>query len=616
MRSSPRTSRPFGVALLACWAAVACTKAARPGSERALVATSATPPGGGELARLAGPSAPPPVRSPAEPTPDTSTPPTPDAPLDAEPPLPAFEAGPGAVASTEGIVVAVEKQAAQVGAQVLARGGNAVDAAVATVLALSVTHSSAASLGGGGFALVRSPHGPTLAFDFRENAPSALDRRGFDAMQQAGGHGKDSVGVPGLVAGLAAIHERAGSRPFSDLVEPAIALAEKGFIVGRWEAELFRMRSRDLKADASLRRTFFKNNKPPEGGARIVQPELAWTLKRLRDGGADAFYRGDIAQRLAKALVPRGPSLDDLAKYRCIERSPLATAYRGYVIETMPPPSAGGVALVGTLALLANVSRTESSSADAIHYLLEAQRRAQAERRLGVIDPDLLDPSESERRRGRWLSSAFWLTSPITAEATPSGSLRQAPAEAEREAEHTTHVSVVDREGTVVSLTTTLSASFGAQIAAAGTGIVLNNAVASFSSSGENQPRASARTTSSMAPTLVLSAGEVRAVLGTPGGDTIPSTLGQIISHLVDERLSLQAAVEAPRWHQAFLPDQARYEPELRTSPVLPELRRRGHKLRALGRRFGDANCVVLDHGKAYGYADSREPGVAIPGGR
>lgn len=608
MFARARRRRSARIALLAGAALMtsACARPARPSAERALA-----PAGETALAVPRGAIA---GRVPA-----ASSGPSQAEGRAREPPrleLPPFEGGPGAVASTSGVVVAVEQQAAAIGASVLAAGGNAVDAAVATVLALSVTHSSAASLGGGGFALLRRPGGPTLAFDFRESAPSALGRRDFDAMQRAGGHGKESVGVPGLVAGLVALRERAGSRPLSELAQPAVELAERGFVLGRWEAELFQMSFPHLKDDPTLRRTFFADGKPPTAGSRIVQPELAWTLARLRDAGADAFYRGDIAERLAKALAPRGPSLDDLSNYRCIERSPLVSSYRGYVVETMPPPSAGGVALVGTLLMLANAARSESSSAEAVHYLLEAQRRAQAERRLGVTDPDRVDEAERERRRLGWLSPESWLTAPITAEATPSQRLRRAPPEAEREAEHTTHVSVADRDGMVVSLTTTLSASFGAWIAAAGTGIVLNNAVASFSSTGENQPRAGARTTSSMAPTLLLSEGQVRAVLGTPGGDTIPSTLSQIVSHLVDERSSLQAAIEAPRWHQAFLPDEARYEPELKSAPILPELVRRGHRLRALRRRFGDANAIVLAGNVAYGYADSREPGTATPGGR
>ncbi|MFZ5894299.1 MAG: gamma-glutamyltransferase [Myxococcota bacterium] len=529
------------------------------------------------------------------------------------PPAPAFRGGPHAVESEHGLVVAVEANAAQVGANVLTQGGNAVDAAVATVFALCVTHSSAASLGGGGFALVRARGRATAAFDFRETAPSGLDRREFDQMQAGGGRGKASVGVPGVVAGLTTLAARFGTLPLAELVAPAIELAEKGFALGRWEAELFRMSARRLREDAALERVFFRQGSAPTQGSRVVQRDLAWSLRQIAASGADGFYRGELAVRLTRALAPRGPSLDDLTGYRCLERPPLSISYRGYMLETMPPPSAGGVALVGTLLMLSR-SNEAAGSVGSVHYLLEAQRRAQAERRFGVVDPDTLEAGELARRRERWLTPEYWFRVPIGEAATPSLALRSAPGEVEREAEHTTHVSVVDRDGMVVSLTTTLSASFGAKIVAAGTGIVLNNAVASFSSSGDNQPRPGVRTTSSMAPSLLLTNDEVAAVLGTPGGDTIPSTLAQIVAHLVDERMSLEAAIEAPRWHQAFLPDEARYEPALASASWLAELRARGHRLRSARRRFGDANCIVLDGARAFGYADSREPGVAISG--
>jgi gamma-glutamyltranspeptidase/glutathione hydrolase len=513
-------------------------------------------------------------------------------------------------------VVAVETRAAEVGARVLKEGGNAVDAAIATVFALTVTHPSAASLGGGGFALVRPRGGTTLAFDFRETAPSALTQKDFEQAINNGGRGKSAVGIPGVVQGLATLAARAGTRPLGELLAPAIELSRDGVELPRWEAELLRMSARYLREDRTLKRTFFVGGKPATTGTRVRQPELAWVLEQIRDHGVDGFYQGPVAERLVRALAPNGPSLDDLAKYRCIERTPLELVYRGYTVQTMPPPSAGGVALVGTLAMLSNAPPSTPASAASIHYLLEAQRRAQAERRLNVLDPDLLSADELDRRRERWKTPSYWLTAPITDRATPSTELRAHVTEAEREAEHTTHVSVVDAKGMVISLTTTLSASFGAKIAAAGTGVVLNNAVASFSLNGENLPRAGARTTSSMAPTLLLAGNDVVAVLGTPGGDTIPSTLAQIVSHLVDERMSLEAAIEAPRFHQSFLPDEARYEPALQASPWLDELVRRGHRLRALKRRFGDANCVVLSGENAFGYADSREPGAAIPGGR
>jgi gamma-glutamyltranspeptidase/glutathione hydrolase len=199
------------------------------------------------------------------------------------------------------------------------------------------------------------------------------------------------------------------------------------------------------------------------------------------------------------------------------------------------------------------------------------------------------------------------------ARATPSSAIGSQWASVPVESENTTHLSVADRNGMVVSLTTTLCASFGAKVVASGTGMVLNNAVATFSATGDNQPAPARRTTSSMAPSLLLAGGRTVAVLGTPGGDTIPSTLAQIIRHLVDEQLPLDRAVEASRWHHGFLPDEARYEPSAgKNLELLGELTSRGHRLRGFQRRMGDANCIVLDGARAYGYADTREPGLAV----
>ncbi len=542
----------------------------------------------------------------------------------AEPALPRqaaptyFAGGEHAVNSAAGIVVAVEEQATRVGADVLAHGGNAVDAAIATVLCLAVTHPSAASLGGGGFALVRTAtENKTRAFDFRETAPQHLERGAFIRMIAAGAHDRRAIGVPGLVAGLSLLHEQFGSRPFSELLAPALRLARDGYPLPRWEANLVRSAAPELSREPAGRRIFLKNGKPAPEGARFIQRELAWTLERLATEGSQAFYRGAIAERLARALAPDGPDAADLAAYRAVEREPLSIPYRGFSIETMPPPSAGGIALLGTLLALSR-SPSPTNEVDRVHLLLEAEERAQAERRFGVVDPEAQAPNVNSERRARWLDPAFWLQIPIALDQkTPSGRIHPVLPSSAVESEHTTHVSVVDRQGTAVSLTATLSGSFGSRVVAEGTGIVLNNSVASFSTSGENQPLPGRRTTSSMAPTLVFSEGRLIAVLGTPGGDTIPSTLAQLIVHLVDEQLPLDKAVEAPRWHHGFLPDQARFEPTPKPSAdLLRELEKRGHKLRPLARRMGDANCIVVTPEGAAGYADSREPGVAIGGGR
>ena len=523
--------------------------------------------------------------------------------------------GPGSVSSHLGIVTSSEAQATRAGVSVLEQGGNAVDAAVATAFALAVTHPSAGNLGGGGFVLVRGPGSAALttAIDFRETAPAALTRPIFDRMQLGGAKGGAAVGVPGSVAGLLLTHERFGRLPRADVLAPAIALAQKGFVLGRRQAELLAASYDALAKDATLAKRFGKDKKPKPQGAHVVQPELATVLSRIQQDGAPGFYSGPTALALTRApgsLL----SLHDLEAYRAVERTPLRSTYRGLGIETMPPPSAGGVALTEMLGLLELLRAHEAHGADELHLFLEASRRAQAERRFGVSDPDALDATTLQGQLARFLApQALLERAPIERErATPSAKLVNLYPGALEESEQTTHLSVVDAAGMVVSLTTTLSASFGAKLTAPGTGIVLNNSVASFSRSGPNQPAPGRRTTSSMAPTLVLDGGQVVLVLGTPGGDTIPSTIVQVLRHVVDHGLPLDQAVTAPRVHQAFLPDRARFETRRPLEPALiTALRALGHDLRGSHLAMGDSNDLLLEDEQAYGVADPRGGGLA-----
>jgi gamma-glutamyltranspeptidase/glutathione hydrolase len=523
--------------------------------------------------------------------------------------------GAGSVSGRLGIVTSSEAQATRAGVAILERGGNAVDAAAATAFALSVTHPSAGNLGGGGFALVRPPgrDAVTTAIDFRETAPAALTRAGFDRMQRGGAKGGAAVGVPGSVAGLLAIHERFGRLPRAEVLAPAIALAEKGFVLGRRQAELLSASFGALSKDPTLRKRFGKDQKAKPQGSRIVQPELATALGRIQKDGAAGFYSGPTAVALTRApgsLI----SLQDLEGYRAVERTPLRSTYRALGIETMPPPSAGGVAVTEMLGLLELLRAHEAHGAEELHLFLEASRRAQAERRFGVSDPDAFDAAALNSQLARFLAPQALLDrAPIEREhATPSRKLFALYPGAQEESEQTTHLGVVDESGMVVSLTTTLSASFGAKLTAPGTGIVLNNSVASFSRTGPNQPAPGRRTTSSMAPTLVLDDGRVVLVLGTPGGDTIPSTIVQVLRHVVDHGLPLDQAVAAPRVHQGFWPDRARFESRRPLQPALiSALKALGHDITGSHIAMGDSNDLLLEDDQAYGVADPRGGGLA-----
>jgi len=384
-------------------------------------------------------------------------------------------------------------------------------------------------------------------------------------------------------------------------------------VLGRRQAELLAASYDALAKDATLAKRFGKDKKPKAQGAHVVQPELGTVLGRIQQEGAPGFYSGPTALALTRAsgsLI----SLQDLATYRAVERTPLRSTYRGLAIETMPPPSAGGVAVTEMLGLLELLHVHEARGADELHLFLEASRRAQAERRFGVSDPDALDATAQQGQLARFLApQALLERAPIEREhATPSSKLVSLYPGAQEESEQTTHLSVVDAAGMVVSLTTTLSASFGAKLTAPGTGIVLNNSLASFSRSGPNQPAPGRRTTSSMAPTLVLDGGQVVLVLGTPGGDTIPSTIVQVLRNVVDHGLPLDQAVAAPRVHQGFLPDRARFETRRPIEPALvTALKALGHDIRGSHLAMGDSNDLLLEDEQAYGVADPRGGGLA-----
>lgn len=522
------------------------------------------------------------------------------------------------VSGKHGVVTSVEDQATRAGVQILELGGNAVDAAVAVGFALAVTHPSAGNIGGGGFLLVHLG-GPTEAIDFRETAPRALTRPVFDAMIRRKAMDGAAVGVPGSVAGLYLAHQRHGVLPWSAVVEPALRLARDGHLVSPRNAKTLRWSWALLRKDETARRSFSdpKTQGPVAAGRRIRLPELATALERIAAEGAQGFYRGPTAEDIVASVAPHGVlTLEDLERYEAKIRTPLRIPYRGWVLETMPPPSAGGVALIQTLLMLREQKAWEhpQESADALHLLAESARRAHAERRFHVLDPDALSPAVEQDKRRRWLEAATWLEPhPIDRQrATASRQLHELYEAATRELEHTTHFSVADGAGGVVSCTMTLSASFGAKVFTRKTGIVLNNSAASFASVGENVVQGGQRTTSSMAPTLVLASGRPALVLGSPGGDTIPNTVAQVFRNLVDYGLPLDEAVDRPRIHHGFVPDEIGYERD-RPLPaaVQKALRARGHRLGAGRSVIGDANNLLLWEGEAYGYADPREGGLA-----
>ncbi|HET7843803.1 MAG TPA: gamma-glutamyltransferase [Xanthomonadales bacterium] len=481
------------------------------------------------------------------------------------------------VAADNGMVVTAQHLATDVGVDVLRAGGNAGDAAVAVGYALAVVYPAAGNIGGGGFMTLHLADGRDVFIDFRERAPLAstadmfLDANGNpDAKRSTRGH--LAVGVPGTVAGLELAREKYGTLPRKRLVAPAIALAENGFVLDAGDLAMFVDATADLMADPASRAIFFADGRPLRVGDRIRQKDLARTLRAISRGGVDGFYRGDVAQRLVKASKDGGGIIthEDLQQYRAVERAPIHCAYRGYTIVAPPPPSSGGVTMCEMLRILEGYPLAEYGwgSADAAHVTIEAMRHAYADRNRFLGDPAFVDNPVA-----RLLSDEHVAQIRTQIEPQHAGdSSKLAPELQRREGTHTTHYSIADRFGNVASVTYTLNDWFGARVTAPGTGIVLNNEMDDFTSKpgtpnlyGLVQGEANAiaggkRPLSSMTPTIVLRNGEPVAALGTPGGSTIITTVLHAVLNLVDYRMDVQEAVDAPRFHHQWLPDETAVE--------------------------------------------------------
>jgi gamma-glutamyltranspeptidase/glutathione hydrolase len=517
------------------------------------------------------------------------------------------------------VVSSVEVNATRAGISVLEAGGNAVDAAVAVGYALAVTHPSAGNIGGGGFLLFKAKGQETVAIDFREVAPRSLTQAGFDAMIRAGAHDARASGVPGSVKGLNLALARFGRLPRAKVMAPAIALAKLGHALGERQAQVLKWSWSVLEHDPASRQLFGAAKGPLARGATLVQPALATVLERIAKEGDSGFYTGPTAASLVGYMQKHGGwiSAQDLLDYQPVLRRPLTVRYHDFDLDVMSPTSAGGVALVQILAMLERTHAEQWSpdSAEGLHLFIEISKRAHAERRFHVADPESLTDYDDAARRARWADPNTWLRPfPISmTEVTPAEKLDPLYAAAKAELDHTTHFSVVDGEGNAVSCTMTLSGGFGAKYTIGELGVVMNNSVAAFGTVGENTPAPGRRMTSSMAPTIASYQGQLALVLGTPGGDTIPSTLAQVLRQLIDGHMNLEQSVDAPRVHHGFVPDLLRSESlrPLRRATRL-QLEKLGHVFAEPNLAIGDVNAVMVLGEDAYGYADPREGGVAL----
>jgi gamma-glutamyltranspeptidase/glutathione hydrolase len=530
------------------------------------------------------------------------------------------------------MVATTDGQASQVGVDVLAAGGNAVDAAVAAGFALAVVNPEAGNVGGGGFLVLRMGDGTEAAQDHRSTAPAAatrdmyVDAQGAVTEESVIGH--RAAAVPGSVRGLWDAHRRFGSLPWGELLQPAIELA-RGFVVsGRFLHSYGRDVVSGLRRFPQSARIFLPGGNPPRQGDVFRQPELGEALARIRDHGADGFYAGETAELIVAEMRRHGGLIThaDLAAYRSEWREPVRARYRGHTLVSMPPPSSGGVALALICGMLEGrrVGELEWHGTAHVHQLVEAWRRAYADR-----NHYLTDPAFAEMPLDVLLAPAYasWRARDVDPErATASARLSPAVAAYRAEPEHTTHVSVVDPFGGAAALTTTINSWYGSKVVVEGAGIVLNNDMDDFTAKpgtanqfGLVQGEANAiapgkRMLSAMAPTIVLDPeGRLFLVLGTPGGSTIITTVFQVMSNLVDHGMDLAQAVLASRVHHQHLPDQIWHEPGGLTPQVMDGLRALGHRLKERDELSGDVEAIrVRPGGGLEGMADPRRGGAAI----
>ena len=546
----------------------------------------------------------------------------------------ALGASPEAVFGAKGVVASRSPIASEVGADMLRQGGNAVDAAVATGFALAVTYPSAGNIGGGGFMLIRMADGTLAANDHREKAPAAAFREMFQDEQGNVIEGLSTeshlaVGVPGSVEGLLSALEKYGTLERRTVIEPALRLAREGFALPRDIARAFAARQAAFARHPASAAVFAKaDGTAYEAGETFRQPDLAASLERVLEHGRAGFYGGETAD-LIVAEMQRGDGLishDDLAGYRSVWREPIRGTYRGHDIVSMPPPSSGGVLLVQMLNMLEpyDIGAMGFGSAAAMHHVIEAERRAYADRAEHLGDADfhpvpvvqLIDKAYARQRFSDFNPRRASRSEAVGAGAVPPP-----------ESPDTTHISVIDKDGNAVSFTTTLNLSYGSKIVAAGTGILLNNEMDDFSAKA-NTPNAfgllggdanaiepGKRMLSSMTPTLVVQDGDILLVTGSPGGSTIITTVLQVVMNLIDHGMDLSDAVGRPRFHHQWQPNRVVVEPFGFSPDTLSMLKAWGHEQIVplpFGRGIGDANSALKDGDGLHGMSDPRNAGGAV----
>lgn len=540
-----------------------------------------------------------------------------------------FAQNPDPVRGKNGMIVSASKIASEVGIQVLKKGGNAIDAAVAVGFALAVTYPAAGNIGGGGFMVIHFNDGRNTSIDYREKAPMYayenmyLDSNG-NFLPNLSQEGETSSGVPGSVAGLLYALEKYGTMPLKDVIKPAIKLAEKGFILDYKLVQSINAFYSDFMKYPSSMKIFTKNGKPFEEGDKFVQKDLSKTLKLISKKGRDGFYKGEVADKIVNQMRNTGGLItyEDLENYKAVERAPIISTFKGYKVITMGPPSGGGVILLQSLNVLENFefNKYEWNSSEYIHKLVETFKYAYADRSKHLGDSDFYPVPLVELLNKDYSQRIF---TQIGYNATPSSEISPTNFPRYDESEETTHYSVIDKFGNAVSVTTTINSAYGAKVVVEGAGFLLNNEMDDFSAkpgepnqfgltgSEANKIEPGKRMLSSMTPTIIIKDEKPALILGSPGGSTIPTAVLQVVMNYLIFGMQVQAAVNSPRIHHQWLPDRIDYENRAILNDVKENLIKRNHILGEL-RTLGRVEAIAIENGMLFGATDPRGYGGAV----